>query len=255
MDRINKRTVGNVAAERALASRPNAQKFWVPPGFRNRSITEPSIFSVIGADEGNARLSATLLVSISESNAYQTSENCSPRRDRQQDRCSMFKISKKGALLCAVLPIGLLAAGCSSIDGIGYAGSHEVVAGNWTAATTDFNRDYRDNPDHPIAVFNMGAAYHHDGDVGKADNMFSEAVERGRKYEPDGTLEPAGSGVTVAEHACARLHRDNKLDPNCGDQIALEVPAPPPAPIAEATPEPAPAVEAQATAVPKQDRN
>jgi hypothetical protein len=164
----------------------------------------------------------------------------------------MFSLSAKGALICAVLPVGLLMSGCSmgGVDGIGYAGAHEVVAGNWTAAKADFNEDFKDSPDHPIAVFNMGTAYHHDGDIGQADNMFSEAVVRGRGYEPDGTLEPASSGVTVAEHACARLHRDNKLDPNCGDQIALEVAPPPPAPIAEA-----PAVEAQATAPPKQDRN
>jgi len=52
---------------------------------------------------------------------------------------------------------------------------------------------------------------------------------------PEKTLEPKDAGVTVAEHACARLHRDNRLDPNCGDRIAIEVPAaPPPASVAEA---------------------
>ena len=170
----------------------------------------------------------------------------------------MLSLSAKGALICAVLPVGLLMSGCAvgGIDGIGYAGAHEVMAGNWTAAKTDFNEDYKDHPNHPIAVFNIGTAYHHDGAVGQADNMFSEAVIRGRGYEPDLTLEPASAGVTISEHACARLHRDNKLDPNCGDQIvAVVTPAPAPAPIAEAAPEPAPAVEAQATAVPKQDRN
>ena len=64
---------------------------------------------------------------------------------------------------------------------------------------------------HPIAVFNMGATYHHDGDVNKADNMFSDAVIRGRGYEPDLTLEPASAGTTVSEHACVRLHRDNQV--------------------------------------------
>ena len=170
----------------------------------------------------------------------------------------MFKLSMKGALLCAVLPVGLMTSGCS---GVGYAGVHDVMAGNWTAAKADFNEDYRDNPDHPIAIFNMGTAYSHDGDINKAAPMFSEAAVRGRGYVPDGTLEPVSSGRTVAEHACARLHRDNKLDPNCGDRIALETPpAPPPAPIAQAAPEPAPAVEAEATTAPepvppKQDRN
>ena len=165
----------------------------------------------------------------------------------------MFKLSTKGALLCAALPLSLLAAGCANM-GIGNAGLHEVQAGNWSAASQDFNRDYRDSPDHPIAVFNMGATYHHDGAIDRADSMFSEAVERGRGYTPDLTLEPVGT--TVAEHACNRLHSDNKLDPNCGDRIAIEMPpAPPPAIVAQAAPEPALAVEAEATVVPKQDRN
>jgi hypothetical protein len=139
--------------------------------------------------------------------------------------------------------------------GIGNAGFHEAAAGNWNAAKADFNEDYSNHPNHPIAVFNMGATYHHDGDVNKADNMFSDAVIRGRGYEPDLTLEPASAGTTVSEHACARLHRDNQLDANCGDQIVAVVTPPPPAPVAQAAPEPAPAVEAEATAPAKQDRN
>jgi len=161
----------------------------------------------------------------------------------------------KAAALCALLPIGLMTAGCST--GIGYAGSQEVVAGNWTAAKADFAEDYRDNPGHPIAVFNMGTAYRHDDNLDRSTPMFSEAAVSGRGYVPDGTLEPISSGRTVAEHACARLHRDNKLDPNCGDRIAVEMPAaPPPAPVAQAQ-EPAPSVEAEATTPTprKQDRN
>lgn len=145
------------------------------------------------------------------------------------------------------------------LGGMGEAGVHDVVAGNWPAAKEDFNADYRSDPAHPIAVFNMGATYHHDGDIEKADGMFHEAVERGKTYIPDTTLEPPGSGITVADQACSRLHRDNKLDANCGDKIvAIETTttsAPPPAPVAQAAPAPAP-VEAEATTVaPKQDRN
>ncbi|HWY60726.1 MAG TPA: hypothetical protein VNW15_02380 [Rhizomicrobium sp.] len=167
----------------------------------------------------------------------------------------MFKLSAKGAVICAILPVGFLLSGCG---GMGSSGFHDVVAGNWTAAKEDFNEDYRDNPDHPIAVFNMGTAYHHDGDIDKASSMFSEAVIRGKGYVPDDTLEPKSAGDTIAEHACARLHRDNKLDANCGDTIVAQV-TPPPAPMAQAAPEPAP-VEAEATNVPapvqpKQDRN
>ena len=182
----------------------------------------------------------------------------------------MLKNYAKGALLCAMLPLGLVVSGCTTAgdnSGIGLAGVHQVVAGNWDAAKDDFNQDYSGHPDHPIAVFNMGATYHHDGDVNKADTLFSEAVIRGKGYVPYVTLEPEGhsdttmpapASLTVAEHACNRLHRDNKLDANCGDQIvAIVEPAPAPAPVAEAAPEPAPAAEAEATAVPKpkQDRN
>ena len=148
-----------------------------------------------------------------------------------------------------VLPLGLFTAGCSGM-GVGAAGVHDVIAGNWDRARIDFTRDYQDKPEHPIAVFNMGVTHQHDGNIGKADTLFSEAAVRGKGYVPDGTLEPSSSGPTVAEHACARLHRDNRLDANCGDQIALEAPVAPPAPIAQATPEPLAAVEAQATREP-----
>ncbi len=143
---------------------------------------------------------------------------------------------------------------------MGEAGFHDVVAGNWDAARVEFKDDYRGNPEHPVAVFNMGATYHHDGDINQADAMFSEAVIRGKDHIPDNSLEPPAAGPTVADYACARLHRDNKLDTNCGDQIAMVTPPAPP-PVAQAAPEPAPAVEAQATTPPpapmppKQDRN
>jgi len=169
----------------------------------------------------------------------------------------MFKLSGRSALLCAILPIGLLTAGCSMVEGIGAEGFHDVEHGNWQSAKVNFEQDYKMAPEHPVAQFNIGTALHHDGDINTADKMFSEAVISGRTYYPSASLEPEGVSATVSRHACTRLHRDNKLDTNCGDQIAMELPpAPPPAPVAQAAPppEPAPAVEAQATA-PKQDRN
>ena len=175
----------------------------------------------------------------------------------------MRSSSSKVTFFFLVLPLGLSTAGCSGM-GVGAAGVHDVMAGNWDRARIEFARDYQDKPEHPIAVFNLGVTHQHDGDIGKADALFSEAAVRGKGYVPDGTLEPLSSGRTVAEHACARLHRDNRLDASCGDQIALEAPVAPPAPIAQATrEEPPAAVEAQATTVPaaptarlrKQDRN
>jgi hypothetical protein len=165
----------------------------------------------------------------------------------------MFKL--KNTLVCAVLPMGLLAAGCSAIGGLGSEGYHEVVAGNWEAAKVDYIQDYKEFPNHPVAQFNMGAAHHHDGNIQVADNMFSEAVISGKAYYPALTLEPEGTSATIGRHACTRLHKDGKLDVNCGDQIAMELP-PAPAPVAQAETA-APAVEAQATApMPrKQDRN
>ena len=182
-------------------------------------------------------------------------------------------MSKKYALILAALPIGLMVSGCSmetrDAPGIGLTGVHEVVAGNWDAARASFNADYSSNSSHPIAVFNEGVTIHHDGNVDKADTLFSEAVIRGQGYHPDLTLEPEGApaparemeaSLTVKEHACNRLHRDSKLDANCGDQIvAVVVPEAPPAQVAVAAPapEPAPVIEAEATAAPapKQDRH
>jgi hypothetical protein len=169
--------------------------------------------------------------------------------------------SSKATLILAALPIALFTSGCAggglseAFGGMGEAGFHDVQAGNWDGARVEFARDYQTHPEHPVAVFNMGVTYRHDGDVAKADTLFSDAVIKGKGHVPDDTLEPPGSGITVADHACARLHRDNRLDANCGDQIALEAPAP--APVAQAAP---PAPEAQATAVPpptppKVDRN
>ena len=158
-----------------------------------------------------------------------------------------MRSSSKVTFFFLVLPLGFSTAGCT---GVGYAGLHDVVAGNWDGARKEFTRDYQDQPEHPIAVFNMGVTHQHDGNIGRADTLFSEAAVRGKGYVPDGTLEPLSSGPTVAEHACARLHRDNRLDASCGDQIALEVPVAAPAPIAQATPEPPAAVEAQATSEP-----
>ena len=185
-----------------------------------------------------------------------------------------MRTSPKVTFFSLVLPLGLCTAGCT---GVGEAGLHDVVAGNWDGARIEFTRDYQDKPEHPIAVFNMGVTHQHDGNIGRADTLFSEAAVRGKGYVPDETLEPPSSGRTVAEHACARLHRDNRLDASCGDQIALEAPVAPPAAVeaqatreppapveeAQATPEPPAAVEAQATTVPaaptaplrKQDRN
>lgn len=185
----------------------------------------------------------------------------------------MRSSSSKITFFSLVLPLGLFTAGCSGMGGVGAAGFDDVVAGNWDGARVEFTRDYQDKPVHPIAVFNMGVTHQHDGNIGKADTLFSEAVVRGKGYVPDETLEPRSAGRTIAEHACARLHRDNRLDANCGDQIALEAPLAPiaqatreePADVeAQATREPPAAVEAQATTVPaaptaplrrKQDRN
>ena len=174
------------------------------------------------------------------------------------DRCHMLNHWKKGALACAVLPLGLLLSGCGSFGGMGHEGFEAAKAGDWQTAKADFNEDYAKNPQHPIAVFNMGDTYHHDGDLRQADAKFSDAVSIGKKYTPTDFLEPDAKDATIAAIACRHLHEDRQLDPGCGDQIALVTPAPAPAPVAEVQPpQPAPVVEAQATAPEpaKQDRN
>ena len=176
------------------------------------------------------------------------------RRRAQNVRCFVLKLLGRSALICAVLPLGLAAAGCTVFEGIGAEGFHDVEAGNWQSAKVNFEQDYKSAPEHPVAQFNIGTAYHHDGDIATADKMFSEAVISGKTYYPSATLAPEGISATVERHACTRLHRDNKLDTNCGDQIAMELPPAPPPPVAQAAPEPAPAIAAQAT-TPKQDRN
>jgi len=173
----------------------------------------------------------------------------------------MINRFKGGALVCAVLPMGLLLSGCAIFtgDGIGMAGIHDIQRGDWQAAKADFNEDYVNHPEHPIAVFNMGDSYHHDGVLTQADAKFSEAAAIGKVYHPDLFLEANAQGATITEIACRHLHEDHRLDSNCGDQIALEAPPTPAPAVAEAAPAPAPQSEAQATVVPtrpaKQDRN
>src|SRR5579862_6719064 len=122
----------------------------------------------------------------------------------------MVNLWSKGALACAVLPIGLLVSGCSM--GMGEAGVAEVKQGNWQAAREDFASDYKKDPSHPIAVFNMGDTYHHDGNLQDADAKFGDAVTIGKAYHPDLFLEPDSNGATIAQVACRHLHEDNKLN-------------------------------------------
>jgi len=167
----------------------------------------------------------------------------------------MLNFWRKGALVCAVMPVGLFVCGCSSTydAGMGEKGVAEVKSGNWQAAREDFTSEYSRYPNHPIAVFNMGDTYHHDGNIQLADAKFSDAVTIGKQYRPDEFLEPNSRSATITEISCRHLHEDSKLNAECGDQIAVLVPPAPPAQVAEA--QPAPAVEAQATTAPKQDRN
>lgn len=165
-----------------------------------------------------------------------------------------------GALVCAILPLALLASGCSSIRPIGQPGYDETQAGDYQAASASFRRDMDRYPDSTVAQFNMGDAYHHEGDTGKADGMFHQVAADGKAYVPDKILEVGGQNredLSANAVACRHLHEDHQLDANCGDQIVAEAPPPPAA---------APAVEAEATApppppapapvyTPKQDRN
>lgn len=162
----------------------------------------------------------------------------------------------RGALICAVLPLGLLAGGCADLRPIGQPGYDEYKAGNYEKANVSFRRDMDRYPDSTIAQFNMGDSYHHEGDSGKADGMFHQVAADGKAFVPDKVLELGGENhedVTANAVACRHLHEDRQLDANCGDQIVAVVapPAEEPAPVeAEATaPAPAPVYKR------KQDRN
>lgn len=165
----------------------------------------------------------------------------------------------RGTLICAVLPLGLLTAGCADLRPIGQPGYDQAQAGDYQRANASFRRDMERYPDSTIAQFNMGDAYHHDGDTGKADGMYHQVAADGKDFVADKVLELGGENhdkITANAVACRHLHEDRQLDANCGDQIVAVV-APPPAAA------PAPAAEAEATEAPppapvykrKQDRN
>ncbi len=165
---------------------------------------------------------------------------------------------KKGALICAILPIGFLASGCADLRPVGQPGYDEFKAGNYEKASVNFRRDMDHYPNSTIAQFNMGDTYRHDGDSGKADGMFHEVAADGKDFVPDKVLELGGENcenITANAVACRHLHEDRQLDANCGDQIVAFV-QPAAAPVEVA----APAVEAEAVAPPpvyrrKQDRH
>jgi TolA-binding protein len=170
----------------------------------------------------------------------------------------MRRYITRGTLICAVLPLSLLAGGCADLRPIGQPGYDEFKAGDYQRANVSFRRDMDRYPDSTIAQFNMGDAYHHDGDADKADGMFHQVAANGKAFVPDKILEVGGENredLTANAVACRHLHEDRQLDANCGDQMVAVVE---PAPAAE----PAPAVEAEATAPApapvykrKQDRN
>jgi tetratricopeptide (TPR) repeat protein len=177
-------------------------------------------------------------------------------------RCSMVNRYTKGALICAMLPIGLFAAGCttssrhetntavSSNPGLGEDGFKAFQAGDYSEAKAEFASDYREHSESPLTQFNMGAAYRQEGDHSKANSMYSQAAAGGKEYRPSRFLEVNSTNATITEIACRHLHEDNQRDVSCNDRMAAAEPAPAP-----------PAVEAAATVYtppeppPKQDRN
>src|SRR5579863_7665932 len=73
----------------------------------------------------------------------------------------------KGALISAILPLGLLLSGCGGMMGEGHPGYDEFKAGDYQAAKVDFTHDINKRPNSPIAQFNIGDSYHQEGDIGQ----------------------------------------------------------------------------------------
>jgi tetratricopeptide (TPR) repeat protein len=175
----------------------------------------------------------------------------------------MFNRYTKSALICAVLPIGFLVAGCSmGVMGEGNPGYGEFKHGDYAQAKADFTTDINNRPNSSLAQFNIGDSYRQEGDGGKANGMFHQAAADGNDRKPDNFLELGGDNrdnVNIRTMACRHLHEDHQLDVNCDDQLAA-IPAP--VVISDAAPAAAPtpvAVEAEAVSPPvyqrKQDRN
>jgi hypothetical protein len=171
----------------------------------------------------------------------------------------MFNRYTKSALICAVLPIGFLVAGCSmGVMGEGNPGYGEFKHGDYAQAKADFTTDINNRPNSSLAQFNIGDSYRQEGDGGKANGMFHQAAADGNDRKPDNFLELGGDNrdnVNIRTMACRHLHEDHQLDVNCDDQLAA-IPAP--VVISDAAPTPV-AVEAEAVSPPvyqrKQDRN
>ena len=180
---------------------------------------------------------------------------------RVRIRCFMLNRYAKGALICAILPIGFLTAGCSILGGEGNPGYGEFKRGDYAQAKIDFTDDINNRPNSAIAQFNIGDSYRQEGDNKRANGMFHQAAADGKHRVPDNILELGGGNrdnLTASIMACRHLHEDHQLDVNCDDRIAEIQPSPAPVAVTEAAPTPV-AVEAEATSPPvyqrKQDRN
>ena len=173
-------------------------------------------------------------------------------------RCFMSNRYTKGALICAMLPLGFLVSGCT-LMGEGNPGYGEFKHQDYAQAKIDFTRDINNRPNSAIAQFNMGDSYRQEGNDTRANDMFHQAAADGKDIAPDRILELGGNNrdnVTARTMACRHLHEDRQLDVNCDDRIVaavMETPA-----LAETAPTPV-AVEAEAATPPvyqrKQDRN
>ena len=176
--------------------------------------------------------------------------------------CPMFNRYTKSALICAVLPIALFASGCvqaehsepntavSNNRGLGESGFKAFAAGNYSKAKVEFTNDYQNHTGSPLTQFNMGAAYHQEGDIKQADGMYSQAAGDGKDYRPSRFLEANSRDATVTEIACRHLHEDHQLDLSCDDHMAAAEPVA----VAEA-PEAAATVYTPPEQPRKQDRN
>src|SRR5580692_4136757 len=108
--------------------------------------------------------------------------------------CFMLSRYKKGALICAILPIGFLGAGCSLIaGGEGNPGYGEFRRGDYAQAKVDFTHDIDNRPNSSVAQFNIGDSYRQEGDNARADGMFHQAAADGRDRRPDKFLELGGN--------------------------------------------------------------
>lgn len=114
----------------------------------------------------------------------------------------------------AALTLSLLGAGCA---GFGTEGRQAFKDAKYPDAFAHFETDLKNNPNHPLAQFNMADGYQQKGQIPMALQYYRQVAANGKNMKADeyNLLEQHDSNTTLSEVACRYIRQAQQTDPNC----------------------------------------